>query len=241
MKRLPITFALAALALPLSAQQSPSSQPENVAPKVAPARSNRPPKAKTTTKTKDSKPAEKKTEASEEMPMPKPSPEMERLTNALVGHWDVEEEFLPSPMMPAGAKGKGKETFRSGPGNLSIIMDFSGNMPPGFTGHGVAAWSAEDKQFQSAWTDNMAPMIGISTGKWDGDKLVFTGDSNMNGMQTTDRLTYSDFKPDSFTFTLETGPKGGELKPMMVFRYKRSAGAFRKVERKPEPMATEKK
>src|SRR5262249_42593524 len=136
--------------------------------------------------------------------------------------------------------GKGKETFRSGPGSLSLIMDFSGDMPPGFTGHGVAAWSGEEKQFQSVWTDNMAPGIGITTGKWDGDKLVFTGDSNMNGKQMTDRITYADITPGSFTFTLENGPRGGELKPMMILHYKRSKGAFRKVERKPEPMAMEK-
>src|SRR5262249_54737788 len=130
MRRAIMSIAAGALLLPAAAQQQPKDSGE--VKKVAPAESKRPPKAKTTTKVQDAKPAEK--ESAEGMPMPKPSPEMERMTNALVGHWDIEEEFPPSPMIPAGAKGKGKETFRSGPGNLSVIMDFSGDMPPGFTG-----------------------------------------------------------------------------------------------------------
>lgn len=201
----------------------------------------RPPRPQTATQpAKTSSAQEAAKPAAPAAPPPvKPAPEMQKLTESLAGIWDVQQEFLPSAMMPQGGKGRAMDIIRLGPGGLSLTMDFRGNVPPGFTGHGVVVWSAEERVYKSAWTDNMAPMLLVETGKWEGDKLVFTGESLMNGQKMTDRLIYSDFSKEGFTFTLESGPSGAPIKPVMVFTYKRMGGVVRMKGREKEPMTTE--
>ena len=76
------------------------------------------------------------------------------------------------------------------------------------------------------------------TGKWEGENLVFTGKDNMEGKPTESRHTYSDLKPDSFTYTMEMGPEGGKLEKMLVLEYKRAPSAAKG--KNPEPAASNK-
>jgi hypothetical protein len=86
---------------------------------------------------------------------------------------------------------------------------------------GATWFDPADKMYHSFWCDNMSPTGCqiIGTGKWEGDNLVFTGESEMNGQKFTQKMVYSDIKPDSYTWAMSMGPSGGELKPFMTVQY----------------------
>jgi hypothetical protein len=90
-----------------------------------------------------------------------------------------------------------------------------------FQGMGATWFDPADKMYHSFWCDNMSPTGCqiIGTGKWEGDNLVFTGESEMNGQKFTQKMVYSDIKPDSYTWAMSMGPSGGELKPFMTVQY----------------------
>ncbi len=143
-------------------------------------------------------------------PAPKPSPEMQKLSKMLMGTWTTEEKFEPMMGMPA-TEGKGKAVFTRGPGGLSIIENYNSQNAMGkFAGHGVIYWDDKAKAYSGIWCDTMTPTGCDSSGttKWEGDKLVGTMDTDMGGQKMKMRMTYSDIKPDSFLFTMETEMNG---------------------------------
>lgn len=177
----------------------------------------------------DHKAAASKT-AAPQMPMPKPSPEMAKLSKMIVGTWNVSMKIEPMPEMgqPNATTGTGKDVTKLGPGGLSTVSDFnSPGYAGGFRGHGVVWWDSNDQQFHSVWCDNMMP-IGCEmagTGKFDGDKLVMEYTSNAMGQKIHMKETMQPAGPDSYTFNFEMGPEGGALKPAMEFTYKKAAAA----------------
>ncbi len=150
-------------------------------------------------------------------PSPKPAPEMEKLLKMWVGHWTTVEIFEPSEDMPKGKQDKGAETMRPGPGGLSLIGDYESHGAP--FGHMVVTWIPSEKVYKSYWTDSSQPGVSVSTGKWEGEKLVFTSIDESNGKKILSRDTYSDITPTSFTDTLESGPLGGPMNKILTVKY----------------------
>src|SRR5215475_2194646 len=140
----------------------------------------------------------------------KPAPEMERLIKMWAGHWTTVEIFEPSAEMPKGKQDLGAETMRPGPGGLSLIGDYESH--GAHFGHLVVTWIPTEKVYKNYWTDRTGPGVSISTGKWEGDKLVFTSIDESSGQTILSRDTYSNITPTSFTDTLESGPVDGPLK-----------------------------
>ncbi len=174
-------------------------------------------------------PGKSKQAAAPGMPMPKPSPEIQKLAKMMVGTWNVDMQAEPAPEMgmPNGMKGKGKNVTKLGPGGLSIVSDFSTAEMGGFRGHGVTWWDPNDQQFHTLWCDSMTAMgcEVAGNGKFDGDKWVMEYTSKAMGQPMRMRETATP-TADGFKFDFEGGPEGGELKPSMHFVYKRaSAGA----------------
>jgi hypothetical protein len=166
--------------------------------------------------------------AAQGMPSFKPAPEMEKLTKMFGGRWKTKETFEKSEMMPGGGSGEGEEVAHSGPGNLSLMSHYKSQGPMGaFEGHGTTWFDPADKKYHSFWCDNMSAtgcqLMG--TGTWEGDNLVFTGESEMNGMTFTQKMVYSDIKPGSFKWAMQMGPKGGDLKPFMTTIYTKTGEA----------------
>ena len=90
----------------------------------------------------------------------------------------------------------------------------------------MAAWF-EAKNFAGIWCDSMTPggCANAGTSKWEGDKIVgFMEMPDPSGKVQKYRMTYSDIKPDSVTFTMEA-PEGNNYKPMMTITYTRPAPA----------------
>ncbi|MCI0353310.1 MAG: DUF1579 domain-containing protein [Acidobacteriales bacterium] len=169
----------------------------------------------------------KETSAPAGMEAPKPSPEMERLNKWLVGTWLTEEKFAPAPEwgMPNGGRGKGTNVVKLGPGGLSLINDYkSRNVMGPFAGHGVIYWDPQEKAYKSLWIDSMSGEVETSTGKWEGDDLVFVGEGEWQGkkFQTLGKMT--NITPRSYTFTLANSASG-EMKEGLSINYKKAGGA----------------
>jgi Protein of unknown function (DUF1579) len=172
------------------------------------------------------------------MPMPKPSPEMMKLTKAIGGNWTVTEKHEPDPMMmPKGGTGHGTAAISPGPGGLSLVEKYHSTGAMGsFTGLGTFWWDPKASVYRGVWCDNMTPQGCDASGstKWEGDKLVGTMEgADMAGKKMTMTFTYSDFKPNSFVMTMEMGPDSDHMKKTMSITYKK-AGAASKMEGKKE-------
>lgn len=154
--------------------------------------------------------------------MPKPGPEATRL-KGMVGTWNVEESMESSPMGPGG-KGHGVSRISSGPGGLSIIIDYrsTGGHMKGYKGHGVVAWDAEAKAYKQVWTDNMAQMIMLSTGKWEGDKLLLNAEGTMMGKPFKSQDMLSGIGTDTITMVTEMSMDGSPMEKVMTLVHHRT-------------------
>ncbi|HUI84536.1 MAG TPA: DUF1579 family protein [Candidatus Binatia bacterium] len=163
------------------------------------------------------------------MPMPKPAPEMTKLIKMMAGNWTVTEKHYPNPMMPNGGSGKGTAMLTPGPAGLSMMEKYhsSGAMGENFNGLGVFWWDSKAQVYRGMWCDNMTPGGCDTSGttKWEGDNLVGTMESEMNGQKMASRFTYSDWKPNSFVMTMEMGPDVNSMKKAMTITYTKVAKA----------------
>ena len=158
-------------------------------------------------------------------PMPKPSPEFQKLAKVLVGTWNTAEKFESMMGMPA-AEGKGKAVITRGPGGMSLIETYNSASTMGkFSGHGVFWWDDKAKSFAGVWCDTMTPHGCDSggTSKFEGDDLVGTMEMEMYGKKMKMKNTYTNIKPDSFTFNMETSTDGGPMQKSGTIEYTRAA------------------
>jgi hypothetical protein len=166
--------------------------------------------------------AEKKTATPAGPPMmAKPAPEMQKI-KFLNGRWTVSGKFEANEMMPSGGTETGTTEFHPVAGGMAVVQNYKSNS--GFAGHSVTWWDAKDKVYKTLWCDSMSSCQSISTGKWEGDKLVFTGDVLAMGKKMTVKDTFSDIKPDGFTFSEDAASEGGPMKPSMMLKYSKAAG-----------------
>jgi hypothetical protein len=159
-------------------------------------------------------------------PMPKPSPEIQKLAKLFNGRWNVTGKIQDEMWAKGGDEGSGTEFNKSGPGGFTYISDakmkFKKIGP--MIGHGVVWYDESKKAFQGIWCDNGGPTCMASgDGKWDGDKLVFVGQMPMGPNTIPMRQTYSNFTENSFEWFMETGDGQGNWKPEMSLKYKRIA------------------
>ena len=52
-----------------------------------------------------------------------------------------------------------------------------------------------------------------------------TDETEMMGQKMAMKESWTDITPNSFTFTMEGGPPGGEMKRMMTIKYTRTGAA----------------
>ena len=164
--------------------------------------------------------------------MNKPGPEAAKL-KGMVGTWNVQETMETSPMGPGG-KGHGVSHVSSGPGGLSILIDYrstSGHMK-GYKGHGVVAWDGEAKAYKQIWTDNMAPKIMLSTGNWEGGALIMNSEGTMMGKPFKAHDTLAGIGTDTWTLVSEMSIDGSPMAKAMTLVHKRVKAAEKKEEAK---------
>jgi hypothetical protein len=135
------------------------------------------------------KPAGKPAKA--EMAMPKPAPEMAQL-RFFDGNWTCTGTMSPSPMGPGG---KMTSTVRShsdlgGFWQSGVVKGTSPGMPP-FEGMFHMTWDPTAKHHLMLWVDNTGSWAQSTAPGWEGDKIVFAGDSTMGGKKFTTRDTFA--------------------------------------------------
>ena len=176
--------------------------------------------------------AAKPAAAAQQMPMPKPAPEMTKLVKTLSGNWTIVEKHEVNPMMPNGGVGKGTAKFWAGPGGMSLIENYQSSGAMGsFKGMGTWWWDPKAQLYHGVWCDNMTPNGCDTSGstKWDGDNLVGTMQSDASGQMMVMKFIYSDMKPDSFVMTMEMGPDASKLQKAMTVTYTKAAAPAGKM------------
>ncbi|HTK95351.1 MAG TPA: DUF1579 family protein [Terriglobales bacterium] len=166
------------------------------------------------------------------MPMMKQTAEMAKIQKLFAGTWKISATIEPMPEvgMMQQATSKGTQTSKMGPGGNSMIDEMKSTGATGtITGHGVVWYDPTVEGYQAVWCDNQTPMgCGMNgVGKFVGDDLIFEGDIKMPpemGGNMHMKETYSDIKPDSFTFSIEGGPNAIQMKHMMTIKYVRAMG-----------------
>ena len=109
--------------------------------------------------------------ASQAMQAPQPGPEMQRL-NFLIGTWDMQAEYLKTPMTGDGGKASGWYKAQLGPGGFSVIADFEEDGPLGKEiGHEIFSWDPKKNAYAIVIVGNF-PGAAIGTATWEGDNLV---------------------------------------------------------------------
>ena len=159
----------------------------------------------------------------QQLPLPKPGPEITRLAQAFLGSWKTSERHERSALIPAGGAGKGTQTFRKGPGGLVLIFENQSRNPAfQFSGHGVLAWDDREKVYKSYWFDATNPSGEIQVGRWEGNELIFQGRSEVGGKRVNFRSVYTNFRPNSFTYYTEAETDNEPMKRVMTIDYIRS-------------------
>lgn len=159
-------------------------------------------------------------------PMPKPGPEMKKLLSQLSGDYTATMKMDAMMGMPASSS-TGPAKIYGGPGRLSLIETVNSVDEHGmkFNGHGLIWWDGKAGAYKGVWCDNGTPTgcMDSGTGKWDGDKLVFSGTMDMMGKNYNFKSTYSDFTPDGYTLVMETAEGSAPLAKMFTVEYKKAA------------------
>jgi hypothetical protein len=153
-------------------------------------------------------------------------PPIERLIHALSGEWSAEEVYDPSDLLPAGGKGRSRDSYRAGPARLSVVEEYHGDGAPGKSwGTGIIWWEAQDHGFHFIWCDSYALDRGCTVssqpGKWDGDDFVLTNVRQVSGKQVVEREVWSSITPNSFVQTLYLGEAPDKLKRFVTITARR--------------------
>ena len=161
--------------------------------------------------------------------LPRPAPEMEKLSKMFVGIWSTSEKHEPWKIAPEGGTGKGSDTVRLGPGGMSLISDYKASDPMGkFAAHGVIWWDAKEQGYKSLECQNRSP-AGCEVGgtwKWEGNDLVL----HEEGIKEA----WTDITTTSRTFYMDASTESGPIKRVMTIRYIKSGRTEASAKSSPE-------
>lgn len=144
------------------------------------------------------------------------------LLQALVGNWDVTYELPPGPSGRSG-QGQGQMTSRLGPGDGSVILDYTSTSGPmaGFKIHQIIAWQAEQQLYDIAWVDTYTPGVTQAVGKPAGDGITYSRESMRGELKVVTKGAFSEITPQSFTLSSFMSLDGGPDVLTMTLRYTR--------------------
>jgi hypothetical protein len=148
------------------------------------------------------------------MEMPKPGPEVKKLSY-FVGTWTNAGDMKENPFgMPAG-KFTGTSKCEWFTGGYQVVCHDTGKGPMGsMHGMGILSYDANEKMYTYYGIDSMG-MAEQSKGKMDGSNWVFTSDEKMAGKTYHGRYSMDTSSADSYTFKYETSEDGQTWSTMM--------------------------
>lgn len=144
---------------------------------------------------------EKKAEAP---PVPKPAAEMANL-KFFDGSWSCEGKLHPTPMNPAATlKGTVKSSADLGGfWQSGMVKSQASGMPGPFEGMFHMTYDPMGKRYVMLWVDNMGAWAQTSSAGWNGDTIVFEGETYMGGHKMTGRDTFKKNADGSLAHTWE--------------------------------------
>jgi hypothetical protein len=161
-------------------------------------------------------------DSGQQAPAPaQPAPEMQRLSTALVGDYDVVETHHARPGVPEWSI-TGTARYRPGPDGLSVVEEYQSNKPRGpFSAIAVLWWDAELEVFKHFECETGDPCgIVPDTGRWDGDSVVFTREAERNGKKLRLEARYDlGGAPAAATYTTRVFVNGGVPITTMTITY----------------------
>jgi hypothetical protein len=147
---------------------------------------------------------------------PSSHPDIDKLIRALSGSWSLTLNFAPNEKMPQGGSGTGEETWRAGPGGLSVIEEYHSTGDEGeVSGLGIFWPAKQSSAMQVMWCDSMMQNgCGVMSGgaRWEGNQIVIENKSKVGGENVAFREVFSDIKENSFTQTVYQGESKDTLK-----------------------------
>ena len=151
---------------------------------------------------------------------PQRGPEIEKLVKAFSGTWSIAIKIEPNERMPKGGAGQGEETWRPGPGRLSLIEEYHSSGDEGeLSGLGVAWWDKDTQRYQVMWCASSNPQgcIAMKHGaKWEGNQVVAIDETESAGKKFMFKEVFEDITQNSFTQTLYQGDLGSDLKRLLT-------------------------
>ena len=132
----------------------------------------------------------------------RPAPEMQRLLDAFVGSWHVNESFKVSASRQ-GKTRQGTATFRAGPG-YSLIEDYRSTGSAGTLSFlGLLWWDESAHIYRLLTCANNDGCQLRGTAKWEGKELVNSWEEKVDGKTARFKDSFVDISPSSFRLVSE--------------------------------------
>jgi uncharacterized protein len=149
--------------------------------------------------------------------MPGPGLEMDKL-KFLVGEWEVNAEYLKTPMIPNGGKATGWYKARLGPDGFSIIADFGSEGPLGpEIGHEVISWDPKQNVYIGSTSGNFPGMV-LSRQHWDGDNLIADSEFDTGSAKLQLRSVYVKVQPNAASVHIEESFRMGDAPYQLMYK-----------------------
>ena len=153
----------------------------------------------------------------------RPAPEMQRLLDAFVGNWHVNESFEVSASRQ-GKTRQGTATFRAGPG-YSLIEDYRSTGSAGtLTFLGLLWWDESGHIYRLLTCANNDGCQLRGTAKWEGKELVNSWEEKVDGKTARFKDSFVDISPSSFRLVSE-GSADGKTIWRVITIYERVPGS----------------
>jgi len=152
----------------------------------------------------------------------RPAPEMQRLLDAFVGSWHVNESFKVSASRQ-GKTRQGTATFRAGPG-YSLIEDYRSTGSAGTLSFlGLLWWDESAHIYRLLTCANNDGCQLRGTAKWEGKELVNSWEEKVDGKTARFKDSFVDISPSSFRLVSE-GSADGKTIWRVITIYERVPG-----------------
>jgi hypothetical protein len=156
-------------------------------------------------------------------PSPAPAP-LPTLIQALAGNWRLKVHFEPSGSKDKAVDGTGAESWRAGPGNITLIEEE--RLPrPGGAGFllGVIWWDGQAKHLSGMecnselrFTCDLKGALNDITITWDGKKFEIDEIETHGGKRTVWHEAWTDITAHSFLQTGDVTEPDGTMRRFMT-------------------------
>jgi hypothetical protein len=147
------------------------------------------------------------------------APEVQRLSDTLVGEWKTTEKFEANEFLKSEAAGSGTFSIRKGPGGNSLILDYTSQSSMGpYSSSRIIYWDGHEGHYRAFYCDSLQP-IGCGeagTGRWEGKDLVFESTTQGPGGPIQMKQRFSDISSARFIFSLDMINQGKPVRSLTI-------------------------